>query len=99
MTFSYFYFEQNAEKLIEGNKIKAKPAYIQYDVPSTLIIKGYDLYFKAPPLKNEEFKYRCRKTDGRYFIKINSENIEKFKKMKKILNILIVIHILIILQK
>ena len=71
---------------MEDNNIKKKLAYIQYDVPRTLIIKGYDLYFKTPPLKNEEFKYRCHKTDCRYFIKINSENVEKFKKNEKNIN-------------
>ena len=39
---------------MEKNKEEVKPAYILDNVPRILIINGNDLYYKAPPLKNEE---------------------------------------------
>ena len=57
--------------------INNQPAYITDNVPRTLIIKGFDLYYKAPALKNNEYRYRCRKTGCKYFIKINRENLTK----------------------
>ena len=39
----------------------SEPAFKKRGVPRILNIKGNDLYFKDPPLKNDVYNYRCRK--------------------------------------
>ena len=39
----------------------SEPAFKKRGVPRILTIKGNDLSFKAPPLKNDVYNYRCRK--------------------------------------
>ncbi len=53
---------------MNDNREKEPPAYIIHNVSRILIIEENELYFKAPHLKNNEYKYRCRKTDCNYFI-------------------------------
>ena len=57
--------------------INIQPAYKTDNVPRTLIIKCFDLYYKTPALKNNKYRYRRRKTGCKYFIKINRENLTK----------------------
>ena len=47
-----------------------QPAYERRGVPRLLNIKGYDLFYKDPPLKEGYFVYRCRKKDCKYFKKL-----------------------------
>ena len=54
-----------------------EPAYKKRGVPRVLTIKGIELYYKEPPLKNDIYVYRCRKKQCKYYIKINKENIDK----------------------
>ena len=37
-----------------------KHIYQLRNVPRTIFIKGFELTFKDPPLKNSIYKYRCR---------------------------------------
>lgn len=71
---------------MEIHKDKEQAAYIACNIPHILIIDGQELYFKAPPLKNDIYKYRCRKSQCNYFIKINRDNIKKFINKEKDIN-------------
>ena len=55
----------------------AQPVYEKRGVPRLLNIKGYDLFYKDPPTKDEYYVYRCRKKNCKYFIKIIKDNIQK----------------------
>ena len=55
----------------------AQPIYEKRGVPRLLNIKGYDLFYKDPPTKDEYYVYRCRKKNWKYLIKINKDNIQK----------------------
>ena len=55
----------------------AQPVYEKRGVPRLLNIKGYDLFYKDPPTKDEYYVYRCRKKNIKYFIKIIKDNIQK----------------------
>ena len=59
---------------MESQNININPSYIIDNVPRILIIKEFALYYKAPALKNNEYR-RCRKSGSKYFIKKNRENI------------------------
>ena len=63
---------------MEDQNINEIPAYIKDNVSRIFFINGFYLYYKAPSLKNNEYKCRCRKTVCKYFIKINRENFTKF---------------------
>ena len=54
-----------------------EPAYQKRGVPRIITIKGIDLFYKEPPLKNDIYVYRCRKSHCKYFIRINKTNIDK----------------------
>ena len=54
-----------------------KSAYEKRNLPESIVIKGKELSYKDPPLKDNMFKYRCRRNKCNYFIKINEENIKK----------------------
>ena len=71
---------------MEIHKDKEQAAYIACNIPHILKIDGQELYFKAPPLKNDIYKYRCRKSHCNYFIKINRDNINKFINKEKDIN-------------
>lgn len=57
-----------------------KEAYIKQNVPRYITIKGNDIYYKDPPLKNDIFVYRCRKAKCKYYIKINRDNLKKIEE-------------------
>ena len=57
-----------------------QPAYERRGVPRLLNIKGYDLFYKDPPLKEGYFVYRCKKKYCKYFIKINK--IKKYNNKR-----------------
>ena len=59
------------------------PAYKKRDVPRMLNIKGLDIYYKDPPLNNDIFIYRFRKSNSKYYIKINRININKISNKEK----------------
>ena len=42
-----------------------------------LSVKGYQLNYKIPHLKGNIFRFRCRKSGFKYFIRINEENQNK----------------------
>ena len=71
---------------MENHKDKEQAAYIAYKVPHILIIDGQEFYFKAPPLKNDIYKYRCRKSQCNYYIKISRDEINKFQNKEKDIN-------------
>ena len=47
------------------------------NIPKRLTIKGNELHYKDPPLKNNIYRYRCRNGTCKYFIKINETNLKK----------------------
>ena len=49
-------------------------------IPNYITIKGYQLNYKRPPLKDNIFRFRCRKKGCKYFVKINEENLNKILK-------------------
>ena len=53
------------------------------NIPKFINIKGYELNYKAPPLKGNIFRFRCRKTGCKYFIRINEENLNKILNKEK----------------
>ena len=53
------------------------------NLPKSITIKGYQLSYKAPPLKGNIFRLRCRRVRCKYFIKINEENIKKIINNQK----------------
>ncbi len=67
---------------MKDNKNENKEEYIKQNVPRYIIIKGNDIYYKHPPLKNDVFEYRCRKAKCNYYIKINRENLKKIEEKK-----------------
>lgn len=60
-----------------------KEAYKKHNIPHSIIINGYELTYKDPPLKGELFRYRCRTKNCNYFIKMDRNNIQKLKKKRK----------------
>ena len=63
-----------------------KPAYKILGIPRLLNIKGFDLYYKDPLLKNDLYAYRCRKNECNFFIKIDKDNIDKILKKDNDIN-------------
>ena len=51
-----------------------EPAYNKRGVPRVLTIKGIELYYKEPPLKNDIYVYRCRKKQCKCYIKMDKNN-------------------------
>ena len=47
------------------------------NIPKHIFIKGYELNFKQPPLKDNILRYRCRNGKCNYFVKIDQENLKK----------------------
>ena len=62
-----------------------EPAYQKRGVPRIITIKGIDLFYKEPPLKNDIYVYRCRKSHCKYFIRINKTNIDKVLNKESII--------------
>ena len=54
-----------------------KTAYEKRNLSKSIIIKGNELSYKDPPLKDNMIKYRCWKNKLNYFVNINEENINK----------------------
>ena len=52
-------------------------AYKKRGVPRIVTIKGNELYYKDPQIKDELYTYRCRKKDCKYYIKIDKLNYDK----------------------
>ena len=52
-------------------------------IQKSITIKGYQLSYKSPPLKDNIYIFRCRKNGCNYFVKINRENIIKIIKNQK----------------
>ena len=48
---------------MEYQQEKDQPVYTVYNVPTLLIINHKELYFNWQPLKNNQFKYRCHKSE------------------------------------
>ena len=55
----------------------SEPAYKKYNILRSIDIKGISLNFKDPPLTGYIYRYRCRKNNWNYFVKIDKENIDK----------------------
>ena len=58
-------------------------AYQLRKVPRSIFIKGYELTYKDPPLKNNIYKYRCPKQGCNYSVKIDKENLNKLEENNK----------------
>ena len=63
-----------------------EPAYKKRGIPKSITIKGIELYYKDPPLKDNTYVYRCRKKDFNYHIKIRKENLEKINQKSTEIN-------------
>ena len=46
-------------------------------------IKGYELNFKSPILKNNIYRYRCKNLKFKYFVKIDGTNLKKLLNKDK----------------
>ena len=55
----------------------------QFNYPKYINIKGYDLNFKQPILKDNIYRYRCRNRQCKYFVKINEKNLHKLLNKEK----------------
>jgi len=55
----------------------------EINIPKLISVKGYQLNYKAPPLKGNIFRFRCRKSGCKYFIRINEENLHKILNKEK----------------
>ena len=64
-------------------EVQNQHAYQLRNVPRSIFIKGYELTYKDPPLKNNIFKYRCRKQGCNYSVKIDKENLSKLEENNK----------------
>ena len=58
-------------------------AFKKYNIPRSITINGYELTFKDPPLQDDIYRYRCRKSGCNYFIKISKENLNKINNKKE----------------
>ena len=65
---------------MELNKEVDIPLYEKRNVPRYINIKGFDIYYKEPALKNDIYVYLCRKTSCKYYIKIDRLNLNKIEK-------------------
>ena len=55
----------------------------QFNNPKYINIKGHDLNFKSPILKDNTYRYRCKNQQCKYFIRINKENLHKILNNEK----------------
>ena len=53
------------------------------EIPKSIVIKGYTLYYKSPPLKNDIYRFRYRKGSCKYFVKIDKENLKNLDSIDK----------------
>ena len=58
----------------------------QFNNPKYINIKGHDLNFKSPILKDNTYRYRCKNQQCKYFIKIKEENLHKILNNEKEVN-------------
>ena len=62
---------------MDNAELIKETAYEKRNLPRYININGEDLTYKEPPLKNNIYKYRCKKKGCKFFVKINQENIDK----------------------
>ena len=53
------------------------------EIPKSIVIKGYTLQYKSPPLKIDIYRFRCRKGSCKYFVKIDKENLKNLDSKDK----------------
>ena len=68
-----------------NNQPKEEKEY-QFNYPKYIYIKGHDLNFKSPILKNNTYRYRCKNHQCKYFIKNKEENLHKILNNEKEVN-------------
>ena len=49
----------------------------QVEIPNSINIKRFELYYKSQPLKGDIYRFRCRKGNCKYFVRIDKDNFIK----------------------
>ena len=49
----------------------------QVEISNSINIKGFELWYKSPPLKGDIYRFRCWKDNYKYFVRIDKDNLIK----------------------